>query len=420
VKKSQDDLTPAAWPTLVTLVAVILLFTGLIIFDIIKDREAEERTTELVAKALHSVTLTDGLRRDVHALATGSIEPDARAAVVARIDREAATYDPLATYAEERGEWTRLRGLLERLQTVGPDPADPQLLREIEASLDRIVQINQREAAHNVAGILAAFHQDYAIDALGGTIAIVLTFVVGAALLRSIRRQRALLAAHLAMRNQRQSDLEAFAGRVAHDLRGPLAPIRGYTDLLRLGGGPSPADLGQRIENATERMAAIIDDLLTLSLSGQPGVGETELAPVVAQVLDDVGPLPGDGKVKLAITDDKLRCPRAALCRILQNLISNAIKYAAPDRPLELGVTETRRDDMVELVVSDNGLGMDEATKAHAFDPLFRGRATSKVPGTGLGLAIVKRTVDVLGGICSIDSKPGEGTRIVVRLPAAA
>jgi hypothetical protein len=76
---------------------------------------------------------------------------------------------------------------------VGAHTADPWLLREIEASLDRIVQINQREAAIDVAGILAAFHQDYAIDALGGTLAILLTFVVGAALLRSIRRQRALL-----------------------------------------------------------------------------------------------------------------------------------------------------------------------------------------------------------------------------------
>ncbi|HSD86301.1 MAG TPA: HAMP domain-containing sensor histidine kinase [Kofleriaceae bacterium] len=418
--KPRDDLKPAAWPTLVALVTVILLFTGLIIFDIIKDREAEERTTELVEKALHSVTVADGLRREVHALAAESIDPDARAAAIARIEHDAATYDPLATYAEERGEWTRLRGLLERLQAVGVHPADRRLLRDIEASLDRIVQINQRQAAENVAGILTAFHQDYAIDALGGTIAIVLTFVVGAALLRSIRRQRVLLAAHLAMKDQRQSDLEAFAGRVAHDLRGPLAPIRSYADLLRLGGGPSPAELGKRIENATDRMGAIIDDLLTLSLSGKPEVGEAELAPVVAQVLDDVGPLPRDGTVKLAITDDKIRCSRAALCRIVQNLISNAIKFAAPERPLELGVTATRRDGMVELVVSDNGVGMDEPTAAHAFDPLFRGRATSKVPGTGLGLAIVKRTVDVLGGICRIDSKLGEGTRIVVRLPATA
>ena len=419
--KARDKLVPAAWPPLLVLGAVLVMATGLMIFDIGKDVQAEARTNELVDNTLRSVALIDDLRREVHALAAGSVERDVLANAIAQIARDAAEYDPLATSAGERGEWMHVRGLLARLQRsrVASAPAiEAGLLRDIDASLDRIVQINQREAGRNVAAIEGSFTQDFTVDAVGGTIMLALAFVVGAALLRSIRRQRALLAAHLELDDARQVELEAFAGRVAHELRGPLSPLRGYADLLQLGGAHPPEEIGHRIANATDRMTAIIDDLLTLSISGRPGVGETDVAPVIMEILADARSQLADAKVELAIADAKVRCPPGALGRIVQNLVSNAIKYRAPDHPLELAITAIRLETDVELVVSDNGIGMDEVTAAHAWDPLFRGGGTRKIPGHGLGLAIVKRTVDSLGGSCRVDSKLGDGTRISVRLPA--
>jgi signal transduction histidine kinase len=414
----RDGLVPVAWPALLALGAVVVLAASLMVYDMSKDIQVEDRTNELVGKALRSITLADTLRSDVYSLAVGSLQREELARALARIERDMATYDPLATYAGERDEWTHLQSLVVRLGELEEtnEPAAQKLLRTIEASLDHIVQINQVEAAKNVTAILASFHEDFMVDAAGGTIGLVLALFVGAVLLRSTRRQRVLLAAQLALKDERESELEAFAGRVAHDLRGPLGPLRGYAELLRLGAGPPPAELGQRIASATDRMTAIIDDLLTLSISGQPGFGESDVAPVIAQVLEDAAPLLADAKVGLSIADAKVRAPPGALGRIVQNLISNAVKYRAPDRPLELDITVTRRDAEVELVVSDNGIGMDESTAAHAFDPLFRGDTTRKIPGHGLGLAIVKRTVDALGGVCSIVSKLGEGTRVVVRL----
>jgi len=418
--RRRDKLVPPAWPALVALASVVLLSSGLMVYDIVGDVETEVRTTDLVDDALRSVALADDLRRQVHTLTAGSEDHQVVATALGRIGADMAMYAPLARYPGERDEWTRLERLVERLQQLAPATlaVDTKLLGEIEGSLDRVVEINERQAKSNVGAIRSSFHQDYGLDAVGLTITIVLAFAVAAVLSRSIRRQRALLAAHLRAQDERARELEAFAGRVAHDLRGPLAPLRGCADLLLLGKGPPPQELGKRIANAIERMTAIIDELLALSLSGRPDVGETEVAPVVAQVLEDVGPLPSDSKVELAIPEGRVRCSRSALGRIMQNLVSNAIKYRAPERPLDLHITASHVDHAIELVVADNGIGMDEATAAHAFDPLFRGDGTHKIAGHGLGLAIVKRTVDAFGGSCSIASKPSVGTRIVVRLPA--
>ncbi len=418
VVKHRDETVRSAWPSLIALTGVVLLATGLMVFDVVRDLDTEDRTDELVHNALQSITLADDLRREVDRLAAAGTDRDAAMAARAQIARDRARYDPLATYPDERGEWTHLQDLLGRL-TTSTRTVDPALLTEVDRSLDRIVKINNSAAAANVVAIHAGFRMDYTIDVIGSAIVIVLAVFIGAALLHSIRRYRALLATHLAMKDQRQGELEAFAGRVAHDLRGPLAPLRGYADLLRVGDGPSPEELGRRIASSTDRMAAIIDDLLTLSTSGHPEPGEAELAEVISLVLDDSAPQLADARVRRAIIDARARCPRAALCRIVHNLVSNAIKYRSPDRQLELGITVTRRGSIVELVVSDNGVGMDEATAARAFDPLYRGTATRMVPGHGLGLAIVQRTVEASGGSCSIASTLGEGTRVTVELPAA-
>src|SRR5438552_3434826 len=149
-----------------------------------------------------------------------------------------------------------------------------------------------------------------------------------------------------------------------------------------------------RIVDGTRRMVGIIDGLLTLSVSGRVGVGQTEIAPVIHQALDDLGPLPADSKIALAIADCRLCCPPDVLGRIVENLVSNAIKYRAPERPLELAITAARTGDAIEVAVADNGVGMDAAAMSRAFDPFFRVVSARAIPGHGLGLSIIKRTVD--------------------------
>jgi signal transduction histidine kinase len=411
----------SAWPVLLALAVMGTLAIGMLATDLVVDQRTATETTALVDDALRSVALADRLRADAHALAADRGTP-AAADVAKQIERDAARYEPLATYGEERAELTHVQALLDRLQHLARDDvaASDPLVGEAEGAIDRIVTLNEREAADSVAVIRAVHRNALLADAAAGGVTLILASVVATVLVRTLRRQRALLQARLESEEERRRELDAFASRVAHDLRGPLTPLGVYAELLCAGSGPPPAELGARIAAAAKRMFEIIEGLLTLSVSGRPATGAAEVRPVVDQVLDDVRPLPAATKLDLAVGDCRVRCPPEAFGRIVHNLVSNAIKYRAPDRPLELAITAGRTDGTVELSVGDNGVGMDAAAVARAFDAFYRVPATRDVPGHGLGLSIVKRTVDAVGGECSIASREGEGTRVTVRLPAAS
>ena len=418
--RSAATVPISAWPVLLALAVMGVLAIGMLATDLVVEQRTAEETTHVVDDALRSVALADRLRADAHALAANR-GAAAAAEVAEQIGRDAALYEPLATYGGEREELTHVQALLHRLQHQSPadGSASAALVGDVEGSIDRIVTLNEREAADSVAVIRAVHRNALLVDAAAGGITLILASVVATVLVRTLRRQRALLHARLDSEAERRRELDAFASRVAHDLRGPLTPIRVYAELLCSGSGPAPAELGARIAGGAKRMSEIIEGLLTLSVSGRPASGDTDVRPVVDQVLDDVRPLPAETKLDLAVGDCRVRCPPEAFGRIVHNLVSNAIKYRAPERPLELAITAGRTNGTVELSVGDNGVGMEAAAVAHAFDAFYRVPATRDVPGHGLGLSIVKRTVDAVGGECSIASRAGEGTRVTVRLPAA-
>ena len=418
--REAETVPLAAWPVLLALTAVGVLAVGMVATDLVVERRTAGETTNLVDDALRSVALADRLRADAHALAATRGTP-AAADVEKQIARDAALYEPLATYEGERAELTHVQAALDRLQhqpSTGASLSDP-VIADVEGAIDRIVKLNEREAADSVAVIRAVQRAAFLADAAAGGITLVLASIVGIVLVRTLRRQRALLRARLELEQERGRELDAFASRVAHDLRGPLTPLNVYAELLRTGGGPPPAELGARIAAGAQRMLAIIDGLLALSVSGRPAIGDTDVRPVVEEVLADVRPLPAATQLDVAVGECRVRCPQEAFGRIVHNLVSNAIKYRAPERHLELTIAAGRTNGTIELTVADNGVGMDAAAVARAFEAFYRVHPKGDVPGHGLGLSIVKRTVDALGGECSIASRAGVGTRVTVRLPAA-
>jgi signal transduction histidine kinase len=103
------------------------------------------------------------------------------------------------------------------------------------------------------------------------------------------------------------------------------------------------------------------------------------------------------------------------LRHIFLNLLTNAVKYSEPGRPVDF----TLQHDGCEAVciVRDRGIGIPEADQPRLFNAFLRGHNVGQRPGTGLGLVIVKRCVELHGGTISVSSKPGEGTTMTVRLP---
>jgi signal transduction histidine kinase len=178
------------------------------------------------------------------------------------------------------------------------------------------------------------------------------------------------------------------------------------------------AEAASRIRKSASRMIGIIDDLLALSVAGRPTPGEAPVAQVVDEVLGELAPDLADAKVEVRVDDVRAACSPGVLAQLLRNLVSNAIKYRSPVRPLALDIAAGQRDGAVELAVKDNGVGMSPEAVAHAFEPFFRA-AQGRAPGHGLGLAIVERTVSALGGECELESHVDQGTRVALRLPIA-
>ena len=400
------------WPVLIGLGVVVALAIGTLIVEIVIDRETGDRTAALVDNSLQSVALADDLRYQAHRLANTHLEPHILGAIVAQIEIDAAAYDPLADGDGERDAWNLLRDQLHRLTRGEP------IVSDIEKSIATIIEINRREAASFVRQIHDIHRNGIWVDVGAGLLTAFVAIAIGVVLLRLLRRERELTAMHLASLDERARELEAFAARVSHDLKGPLAPIALAADMLSRNSSRDVTDSAARIHRGVDRMVALIDDLLTLSVSGRPPPGKAPIEPVVRELLDELEPQLDGADVEVSVGDCTAACSPNVLTQVLRNLIANSAKYRSPERSLALHIDAHRAGGEVEIEIGDNGIGMDDETARRAFEPFFRARA-ARVAGHGLGLAIVKRTVDALGGTCSLTSARDHGTQVTIRLPAA-
>ena len=418
-----DTWAPASWPVLLAFGLVTVLIIGMFGADLLLGRRVAASTEDMVDNAVRSTELLDEIRTHVWRLgatnrADGELEGLHRA-----IEADTRNYDALATYPGEREEWTRLKGLVRKqLDVVLANPrARPPLDEQIAPSIRRLVAINHAGARANAGMIRAAHRVANWADVVSGSLALALVGLIALRLLAVLSRQRRLVAERVHAMDEKNKELEAFAGRAAHDLRSPMNPIRGYADLI-LEGKSSPeevAGMAQRIRRAVDRMTRVVDDMLALSIAGRPLPGRCSSAEVVAAVIEEMGPDLHEVEMVTKLAGGPVSCQDGVLGQLLRNLIGNAVKFRAHARPLKITVSTQDVGPMVELAVEDNGVGMDSESAKHAFEPFYRALVAREVPGHGLGLAIVERTMSALGGTTDLSSVPDGGTRIVLRLPRA-
>ena len=143
-----------------------------------------------------------------------------------------------------------------------------------------------------------------------------------------------------------------------------------------------------------------------------------DLAKMVQDNLEKMEFMPGAQLIKKTLnieTASPFASDAYRISVILNNLISNAIKYADPNKNSFLNISIVTNDEQAELVFEDNGIGIDPAYVNRVFDMFFR--ATMQKEGAGLGLYIVKETIDKLHGEVTVDSKPGKGTTFRIKIP---
>ncbi|WP_126425543.1 two-component system histidine kinase PnpS [Brevibacillus marinus] len=218
-----------------------------------------------------------------------------------------------------------------------------------------------------------------------------------------------------------------FVANVSHELRTPITSIKGFTETLLDGAmydEEATRHFLQIISDESDRLYRLITDILELSKIEQRKI-ELRLTDVsVREVMAEIAALVQEQVVRkqlvftLPDTDAVIQSDKDALRQILLNLVANAIAYTPEGGRIDLGIE--RKERMVDIKVSDTGIGIPEKEISRIFERFYRvDKARSRDSGgTGLGLAIVKHLVENLQGRISVQSKEGAGSTFVVSLPA--
>jgi two-component system, cell cycle sensor histidine kinase and response regulator CckA len=226
---------------------------------------------------------------------------------------------------------------------------------------------------------------------------------------------------------ERMETIGRLISGVAHDFNNLLTGIVLCSDLLIRGLGKSDhlRHYAEEIRSASAQGAAMIQHLLALARQRTGETGSISMNEVIEGMRNLVSRLIGENfelRLNLATNLWLVRMDPSEAQEIILNLVLNA-RDAMPDggsisiatrnisAAAAIGPTS-----WIEMTISDRGAGMDAITRARAFEPFFTTKTAAK--GTGLGLATVRRIVTQQNGTVDIETEPGKGTRMIIRLPA--
>jgi signal transduction histidine kinase len=226
---------------------------------------------------------------------------------------------------------------------------------------------------------------------------------------------------------------DEFVALISHDLRTPLTSIVGYTELALDDEMEPPLDDERRsylkvVARGSERLLRLVDDLLFVARL-QAGKGlqlerrELDLTAIAIQVVDEAQPRAATKGLSLSCSADgpvTVEADKGRIFQLLENLISNAIKFTPPGGSVEVRVSAAADGGVLE--VSDTGIGFSPRDAERLFERFFRAPSavTNQVPGTGLGLYIARAIAEAHGGRISARSEVGGGTTFRIELPAHA
>ena len=220
---------------------------------------------------------------------------------------------------------------------------------------------------------------------------------------------------------------DEFVALASHELRTPLTSIRGYLEMLVEGDvGEVPAD--QRrvlgiIERNADRLVRLVDDVLAVAKADAGRLGlvreRLDLGALVGDCVQAALPLAHERTIALAaeVEPAAVMGDRARLSQLVDNLLSNALKFTPAGGTVRLGVRA--EDGRAVLEVRDTGIGIPASEQGFLFERFYRGSAAtaSAVPGTGLGLAISQMIAQAHGGRIDVSSEVGRGTTFRVEFP---
>ncbi len=401
--------------------------------------DVRKHTVSLVENALPSVEHLSNARTELYSVEEALLAHAAGSELTTRLHRlesEMHAYDVQPGYEGEREAFQQARSdvldfeaavkaigpghpserTIERVRLLGAR-ADDALLTLIQFNVNNARRVSTSIDQEGRRAIIAGVLFDSAAAFVALLTMLFFRFLLKKYLVLSEAYQHGL--------ERRAEELENFAGRVAHDLRGPLSGV-----ILGLGVaqrvGPTDSEkfgvVMGRIRASIDRCESLIEALLTFASAGgsfTPGE-EAEVVPIVRGVLEDIGGVEEEGiELEVKGTEAWAACSRGVLTSIVSNIIQNAVKYTR-GRPVRRVTVRVARahGNRVRVEVSDSGPGIPDALKKKIFEPFVRAPGLIQ-PGLGLGLATVKKLVDSHGGRVGVEDAPDEqGSVFWVELPA--
>jgi len=260
----------------------------------------------------------------------------------------------------------------------------------------------------------------FTLDGLSALLAMVVAWLA----IRGVRQYGKLRERANAILRRRADEMEIFAGRVAHDIVGPLMTVNLAIDHVeRAPGEPSSLRMLGRAQNSVRRVQTIVDGLLRLARAGaRPRAGEhTSVVEVLTALEQDLERFAFERRVSVfvrSIPACEVGCSAGVLSSLIDNLVSNAIKYMGDAEIREVTIRVFAEPETIRFEVEDTGPGIPPGLEETIFDPHVRGPDSGQ-PGIGLGLATVKRVSEAHGGRVGVGRSGGAGSLFWFELPRA-
>ena len=226
-------------------------------------------------------------------------------------------------------------------------------------------------------------------------------------------------------KSERESAWREMAKQVAHEIKNPLTPMKLSVQHLQRFTNENPAELQEKIKKTTNMLIEQIDTLANIANAfsnfAKMPKANTEKIDLIPIIKNTINLFDEDDKKNYSIQlntkvqSANIVADKNQLIRVFTNLIKNAVQAIPSEKNGTVEITVTTKDNNFEIVVKDNGIGINEEQKNHIFTPSF----TTKNKGMGLGLAMVKNIIENIDGTIRFESIPNETTSFIMEIPKA-